>query len=217
VKGTPYKWLDLEKFFSLLRPADDILQIRYFTALISGPTRPNQETFLAALATLPRVEGILGRFKTKQIKCRYAQCASPPQPARFFQQEEEKRTEVNIAIHMLDDAYRNRCDQFVLVSGDSDLAPLVTMIRDRLPSKRILVYVPAQVPERGWAVELRTAAHKSRILPLNLLPRCQFPTKIADGSGRYSHQASQLVVAGSSAELSRILLTPIRWAPAFFL
>lgn len=182
MKGTPYKWLDLEKYFSLLRPFDDILQIRYFTAQITGPTRPNQDIFLAALATLPRVEIILGRFKLKQIKCRYAACTGAPGD-RFFQQQEEKRTDVNIAIHMLDDAYRNRCDQFILVSGDSDLVPIVRMIRERLPSKRIFVYVPAQSPQRASAVELRTAAHKAKTLPQNLLAKAQFPSTIPDGSG----------------------------------
>ena len=28
VKGTPYKWLDLQRYFTLLRPHDDIQQIR---------------------------------------------------------------------------------------------------------------------------------------------------------------------------------------------
>lgn len=90
---------------------------------------------------------------------------------------------MNIAVHMLDDAYRNRCDQFILVSGDSDLVPVIQMIRTRLTSKRIFVYVPAQVPQRASAVELRNAAHKHKTLPLNLLALAQFPTTLQDGAG----------------------------------
>ena len=43
VRNTPFKWLDLQRFFELLRPHDDLQQIHYFTALIDGPSRPNQD------------------------------------------------------------------------------------------------------------------------------------------------------------------------------
>lgn len=181
VKGTPWKWLDLAKYFSNIRPADDIQIIRYFTAMVSGPTRPNQEVYLQALATTPLVEIVLGNFKKKSVRCKLAACtyAGP----RLFETYEEKRTDVNIAVFMLDDAYQNRCDNFVLVSGDSDLVPPIKMIRHRFPSKQVLVYVPAQHPTRGHAVELRSSAHASRNLPQNLLKPCQFASPLPDGSG----------------------------------
>ncbi len=91
---------------------------------------------------------------------------------------EEKRTDVNIAVYMLDDAYQGRCDRIVLVSGDSDLVPAIRMVRARFPSIKTTVYVPAQAPQRAHAVELRTAAHASRELPLNLLSKAQFPTGV---------------------------------------
>ena len=36
VRGTPYKWLDIEKCFLRLRMNDDIRRIWYFTALVDG-------------------------------------------------------------------------------------------------------------------------------------------------------------------------------------
>ncbi len=42
LRGTPYKWLNLQRYFTLLRTDDDLQQIHYFTALISGPTQANQ-------------------------------------------------------------------------------------------------------------------------------------------------------------------------------
>lgn len=185
VRGTPYKWLDLQRFFTLIRQHDDIRAIKYFTAWVMGPTLPNQQAFLAALATRPLVQPVLGNFKQKRVKCAFAQCAMPGQPPRFFDVYEEKRTDVNIAVYMLDDAYQDACDNFVLVSGDSDLVPAVKMIRHRFPHKRIIVYVPAQVPQRGAAVELRTSAHTHRLLPLNLLQHAQLPTQVPDGSGGF--------------------------------
>jgi 6-hydroxy-3-succinoylpyridine 3-monooxygenase len=51
VKDTPWKWLDLAKLFHMIRPADDIHCGRYFPAMVNGPTKPNQEIYLQALAT----------------------------------------------------------------------------------------------------------------------------------------------------------------------
>ena len=183
VRGTPYRWLDLERFFRLARPHDDIQAIRYFTALISGPTRPHQETYLQALATLPLVEIVLGRFKTKRIRCRVEACSYTGN--RLFPQEEEKHTDVNIGVRMLDDAYQDVCDRFILVSGDSDLVPAVRMVKTRFPSKEVILYVPATNPVRGAAVELRAAADKDRLLPLQLLTRAQLPARVPDASGGY--------------------------------
>lgn len=181
LKGTQYKWLDLDRYFRLLRPNDDLQCIRYFTAMVNGPTKPNQETYLKALATTPMVTAILGKFKNKRIKCTLPGCSYSG--SRFFKTPEEKRTDVNIAVYMLDDAYQDVCDHLLLISGDSDLVPAVRTISMRFPAKPITVYVPARDPTRGSAVELRTAAHRNRDLPLNLLPHAQFPSTIPDGMG----------------------------------
>jgi uncharacterized LabA/DUF88 family protein len=183
VKGTPWKWLDLAKLFGIIRAADDIQCIRYFTAMITGPTKPNQEIYLQALATTPLVEVILGNFKKKRVVCKVGACGYAGK--KIFETQEEKRTDVNIAVYMLDDAYQDICDKFVLVSGDSDLVPAVRMIRQRFPGKQIIVYVPAQHPARSHAVELRSSAHVNRNLPLNLLKYCQFANPLPDRSGGF--------------------------------
>jgi 6-hydroxy-3-succinoylpyridine 3-monooxygenase len=183
VRGTPNKWLDLAKLFRLLRPHDDIQVIRYFTAMVNGPTKANQEAYLQALGTTPIVDPVLGNFKNKRVLCSLGPCTYTGK--RFFEIPEEKRTDVNIAVYMVDDAYQNIADQIVLVSGDSDLVPAVRMVRSRFPGKQVSVYVPAQHPTRSAAVELRSAANRHRELPLNLLPLSQFPSRIADGAGGF--------------------------------
>lgn len=74
VKGTPWKWLDLAKLFTEIRAADDVQCIRYFTAMVNGPSKPNQEVYLRALATTPLVDPVLGNFKRKSVECRVAPC-----------------------------------------------------------------------------------------------------------------------------------------------
>lgn len=176
LRGTPYKWLDLDRLFSLLRPHDHLVAIRYFSALVSGPTRANQDTYLRALATTPRVHVTLGNFKAKRVRCLVTDCPHPG--SRLFETLEEKRTDVNIAVHILDDVYSGACGQVVLVSGDSDLVPALRMVRVRYPGVPIQLYVPANHRVRAMATELRSAADKARELPLNLLHLAQFPDPI---------------------------------------
>lgn len=176
IKGTLYKWLDIEQYFRLLRPDDNLQSIKYFTALISGPHRTNQKTFIRALETRPLLTVVLGVFKQKRIRCE-AQCH------QVFERPEEKRTDVNIAVSMVDDAYQRACHHQILISGDSDLVPPVKMIRTRFPNIKITVYVPARAPQRGRSAELCGAAHKHRVLPLTLLQRAQFPRQVSDGAG----------------------------------
>jgi uncharacterized LabA/DUF88 family protein len=96
---------------------------------------------------------------------------------------EGKRTDVNIALQLLDDASHDRADQFIIVSGDSDLVPALEMVKARWPVKRLIVYVPSRHPLRGAAVELRSAADKHKTFPQALLKVCQFPAALSDGRG----------------------------------
>jgi len=188
VRGGPYKWLDLERYFKLLRKDDELRRICYFAALLDGPRRSSQAAYLRALEQRPLIEIVLGKFKEKQIRCRVERCKFTG--SRMFTQTEEKRTDVNIAVRMLDDAYRDLCDLFVVVSGDSDLVPAIHAVKARFPKKQVLVYVPSRNPVRGAAVELRSAADRHRNLPLAPLKHAQFPARAPDGSGGFIEKPS---------------------------
>jgi uncharacterized LabA/DUF88 family protein len=182
IRNTPgCKCLNLERFCRLLRPHDDIRIIRYFTALVDGPAQKRQQDYLRALSTTPLVDVILGKFKRKTVKCGVTSCNSAG--SKWFDTMEERRTDVNIAIFMLDDAYRDVCDQLIVFSGDSDLVPAIHMVKLRFPMKRTIVYVPSLHPVRGAAVELRTSADLHKTLPVQLLKKAQFPEQMADGAG----------------------------------
>jgi uncharacterized LabA/DUF88 family protein len=181
LRGGPYKWLNLERYFRLLLPNDNIQKIRYFTAKVVGADAAKQAAYLAALATLPLVEVILGKFKTKQIQGLCPSC--PLSKPQFFTAFEEKRTDVNIALWMLHDAQRDLCDRLILVSGDSDLVPAIAMVKEHYPEKTVIVYIPARNVIRGAAVELRNIADKDKTLPLQILRAAQFPPEIVSGPG----------------------------------
>ncbi|MBR2082614.1 MAG: NYN domain-containing protein [Elusimicrobiaceae bacterium] len=49
---------------------------------------------------------------------------------------EEKLTDVNIAIYLLEIALKNTVDEAVIVSADSDLIPAILAIKRNFPGKK---------------------------------------------------------------------------------
>jgi uncharacterized LabA/DUF88 family protein len=134
LKDTPYKWLDLKKLFtSLLGPQNDILAIRYYTALVSGKIDPHQpirqKTYLRALESyIPEVSICYGHFLSHEVPARIAG-TNPPKYVNIIKNE-EKGSDVNIAVHLLNDAWLDKYDCAVLVSNDSDLAEAVKLVKE---------------------------------------------------------------------------------------
>ncbi len=80
LKGSSYRWLDVEALCAVLLPKDEINQVRYFTARISarsgsdqGPA--HQDAYLRALATLPKTTVHEGEFYVSRPRM---PLASPP-------------------------------------------------------------------------------------------------------------------------------------------
>ena len=187
MKNSSDKWLNLEHYFQLLRQDDDIQKIYYFTAKVTGQAQARQETYFKALQTLNLVQIVFGLYKSRQRKCKVSICSNPQ---KNYADYEEKRTDVNIALQMLDDAYQNNCDRMIVVSGDSDLVPAVELVRKRFPRIQIVVYVPSRHPKRGAATELRNAANKNKTLPTALFKKTQFPQSLVDNSGQTINKPS---------------------------
>lgn len=136
LKGTRYKWLDLYRMSELLLPADrhEIIKVKFFTARIDArggdadaPLRQN--IYLKALeAYRPQIEIIYGHFLSHSATRPYA----PPDTGwANVILTEEKGTDVNLAVHLLNDAWLNKYDCAVVVSNDSDLAEAMRLANDR--------------------------------------------------------------------------------------
>jgi hypothetical protein len=93
---------------------------------------------------------------------------------------EEKKTDVNIAVNLLEDAFRGLTDSMVIVSGDSDLEPAVEWVRRNYPHVKITVYIPVLEDER----EKRRNDNYHRMgaickpLPLTDIPRHVLPATV---------------------------------------
>jgi uncharacterized LabA/DUF88 family protein len=183
VKGTPYKWLDLKALFTrVLDPACKILAIKYYTAIITArpddpdaPTR--QVTYFNALkAYIPEIYIKYGHFISKPVTMRLEK---PTMFRKFASviKSEEKGSDVNLALHLLNDAWRNQYDCAVLVSNDSDIAETLRLVRKH-HKKRIILLVPGNPDIRPPAIQLKRYAHTTISIPMEAIAASQLPNPI---------------------------------------
>jgi uncharacterized LabA/DUF88 family protein len=190
LKDTPYKWLDLEALSHLLLPKNDILCIKYFTALVAArqrdPDQPiRQQTYLRAIQSSPLVDIIYGFFR-------------PPTPVRMplayplaggpntveVLKTEEKGSDVNLATHLLWDAVQNRYDVAAVISNDSDLVCAIRIAREEL-GKRIVVLNPSR---NNQSVELQQVSHYLKVIRQTHVAQCQFSNPLITPSGQQIHK-----------------------------
>ncbi len=110
------------------------------------------------------VKTVLGHFKEKQRNCQ--KCSAR------FKLHEEKQTDVNIAIHLLNLAHKKGLDKALIVTADSDLCPVIDLVTENFPNIEISILVPPNRYE--IARELRSKVPTFKIkrahLENNLLP-----------------------------------------------
>jgi len=168
------KWLSLTRLANMLIPSRDeaVVSVKYFSALAH---RRGQESVARHRSYVSALEAegvrcILGRFKNQPRHCRA--CGSR------WQHPEEKETDVNIAIQMVADGYRDRYDVCYLISADTDLVPPLQMLRADLPEKELVAVSP---PNRPHGQHIRSLAHRSLKLNRNQIARCRLPEEISFG------------------------------------
>ena len=179
LRGSTYKWLDLQRLAACLLPREEITCIRYFTAKINGEKDPyapqRQQTYLHALATLDLVQIKLGMFKSQPVLMpRHPEPTSGPKFVQVLKTE-EKGSDVNLGCHALLDALRNRVDTVVLISNDSDLLEPIRLIKNET-SSRVGVINPHSVYKRSEV--LHRHADFSKQLTNYHLQQSQFPEVI---------------------------------------
>ena len=135
-----FLWLNLRTLsHNLLKPGQNLVRTKYFTSRVSStPQDPNkpkrQGTYLEALETLSDLDIFYGHYLQKEVKC--FKCG-----ATWFTHE-EKMTDVNIAVELMNDAYQDSFDTAMIISGDSDLTGPVQALRKQYPMKKIVVAFP---------------------------------------------------------------------------
>lgn len=186
LKGTPFKWLNLDRLCRLLLPKNEIVRIKYFTATVSArphdPDQPTrQQTYLRALQTLPNLEIIYGHFLAHEVLMPRAD--NPTKQVKVIKTE-EKGSDVNIAAHLVNDGHRGRYDLAVLITNDSDLLEPVKIVRCEL-NLPVGILNPQQRPSR---VLVRHASFIKQIRR-GPLQASQFPAQLRDANGVFHKPA----------------------------
>jgi uncharacterized LabA/DUF88 family protein len=130
------KWLDISSLVkSYLTPNQHLVSIKYFTSRITNnpQKQKRQTTFIEAIETTG-IQVIYGLYKAIDIECRNC--------GHTWSVSNEKMTDVNLATHLMMDAYKNIYDTAILISGDSDLVPSIKAVHNNFPEKSVSVFFP---------------------------------------------------------------------------
>jgi len=161
---------------------EEIVAVYYFSAIATW--RPDKAKkhllYIHALRTVG-VKDILGKFTQRDRKC--------PLCNNCYKAHEEKKTDINIAITLLADGITDKFDTALILSGDSDLAPVITKLRDLNPEKKIGIIVPQNQSA------------------MNLKQHAGFFKKIHDRDLKKSLLPEQVIYNG------KIITAPTGWLP----
>ena len=189
------KWLNqLELARQILDRSHQVIRLNYYIARISArshdPGAPaRQAIYLKALSSVREIVVHEGSFmmsepwmqlaKPVQAKpASYPWSEPPPELVRVVKSE-EKGSDVNMASHLVRDAFLDAFDVAVVVTNDSDLVEAIR-IAVHEARKRVGLLVPVKYPTQSL---IDAASFHLRIRPGHLV-RAQFPdlVPLPDGS-----------------------------------
>lgn len=201
-KNTSYKWLNVKALVETLLPSWHLIsEIKYFTARVSS--RPGkidlfkrQALYFRALRTIPNLTIFEGHFLMSLSKLPiipdnkkdiWRSFASSQQLKKaFVLKVEEKGSDVNLASHLLMDAFKDQYDCAVIVSNDSDLFTPIEMVKKEF-KKKIGLIIPSEYPSRHL---MKVADFIKPIRSKALLKSSQFPEKLKDNRGEFKKPSS---------------------------
>jgi len=184
-------WIDFVQLFrQFLGDNDRLIKVKYFTAspLSSGKNSRQSALFKANdLLNGDNFNIIRGKYIEKDILC--SNCRT------HFTKPEEKRTDVNIATHLVGDCALNTVDKIVLITADSDLVPPVEFIKRHFPGIKIKIYFPPT----NFSNDLARANPSGRVILLK------------DNLKKFQNAHMNHTVLKSDGSDSAII--PARWIP----
>ena len=169
------KWINLHRLAELIaKPGETVVAVKYFSAYATWlpDAYARHRRYVQALRKFG-VQTTIARFKDKTVQCR--QCGS-----RWISRE-EKETDVHLALQFLADAEDDVFDRGMLLTVDSDLAPVLRMTKQRHPRKIITVVAP---PKRhGHGRHLQQVADSYFAVGISKLEQALLPEVVSDDAG----------------------------------
>ena len=195
LKGSAYRWLDIQKLCQAELPTNQFQRIRCFSArVIARPDDPDQRNrqnaYFRALQTIPNLTLHLGHFLESEVSMRRVTPDTQGNKFALVRKTEEKGSDVNLASYLLLDGFKKEYEVAVVITNDSDLAEPIRIVRQELKLP-VLVLHPCKVadPSRTLAggrvsVELQRSSTKSIVIKEASLAASQFPDTLRDAQNR---------------------------------
>lgn len=164
------KWLDLWALGAhvIPRQSQALVRVVWCAALKTSDTQKMLRHRQLIYAQEARgVVCLKGHFATEPRECR--NCRDT------WDAPIEKQGDVNLALSLLDDAYRDVFDYAYLVSADGDQAATIRMVKERFPEKRVVAVAP---PKRQHNKITRDLADDNMVLKTEQLERCLLPRAV---------------------------------------
>lgn len=179
------KWLSLYELGRniILHRTETLTQTVYFSAYAhyrsnADPSVVARHRKYVAALEATGVEVVLGNFKKKPRRC-FA-CSAQ------WDSHEEKETDVNIAIRLVADAFRDRFDVAYVLSADTDLVPAMACARSVSGASGSLKEIVAVFPpmQNRNVLSLTQNADRQIRLNRNHISNARLPnsTALADGT-----------------------------------
>jgi uncharacterized LabA/DUF88 family protein len=155
LKPLPYRWIDLKQLtlnaISNSGYNTSIVAVKYFTARVSDtrddPTKSTrQDVYIRALQkSIPEFCVINGEFRRQKRSMPRVNWDGSAGPLQHVWDTEEKGSDVNLAVELVNDAWNNVYDTAIVISNDSDLERAVTIVKRKQRPVGILIRGDAEV------------------------------------------------------------------------
>lgn len=136
-----FYWIDFVKLFSqFLEDDEELGTVHYFTARPKNSGKVARQNNLMSCNKAINGDSLkihYGKYQDKSMKCRAQDGCG-----REFMHWEEKQTDVNLAIKMVEDCHNKDCNKIILVSGDSDFLPPLKLIRSFYKEVELMTLFP---------------------------------------------------------------------------
>ena len=169
-----FLWLDFKALAGrFVRKGDEVADVFYFSAFATWKpdAMARHRVFIDALKSRG-IKVVLGKFKEKDRYCINCKTFTPA--------HEEKQTDVNMGIYLINEAYRDSYDTAFILSNDTDQVPAIRLVKATFPQKRIGVLFPID----RWSSELAQVCHFWRKIRKKDLSKSQLPGSITLHSGK---------------------------------
>jgi uncharacterized LabA/DUF88 family protein len=168
------KWVSYCALADRLKAADEEVSIvKVFSAIANWkPLSANRHHAFNRANRHYGAKIILGSFKGRSESCRNCKAT--------WTGHEEKESDVNLALQLLDDCYRDLIDVAYIITTDSDLTPAAALVRTRFPGMDL---VTVSCLGRSHSKEILKVCQRKANISEQLLERCLMPEEILDEQG----------------------------------